>query len=356
MPNKNISAADTGGVAANLGLIFIITCLVVYLLHVGSAIMIPFFMAVFVWYLINAMARSFETKRVAGFGLNRFCSRLLAIMILLTGVWFVTHVISADAAEVFRSAGAYQKKLSALLPSLLEHLPPDYRPAPQDVASVFNLGPMLKALVQSFTGFAGKALVVLFYTGFFLYEQQFFGRKLKEMAKSRIAEGHVQEILKNIDTQMQHYISVKTFVSVMAGLFTWGLFYAYGLAFGGFWAVMVFFMTFIPYFGPMAAVVLPGVVGAVQLGAAAAFVPFVAGIALTQILWGGLVDRRLMGDTLNLSPIFVLLFLAAWLMIWGMPGMFLAVPIMSTLVIIFAQFSRTRGVAVLMSRTGEVAA
>ena len=75
--------------------------------------------------------------------------------------------------------------------------------------------------------------------------------------------------------------------------------------------------------------------------------------ALHGIIGHGL-DPFLMGRSLNLSPIFIISSLALWGMIWGIAGMFLAIPLLAMMVIILSQFPGTRPFAVLLSKTGAI--
>ncbi len=72
------------------------------------------------------------------------------------------------------------------------------------------------------------------------------------------------------------------------------------------------------------------------------------------MVFGKIIEPRLMGNTLNLSPLVILLSLALWGSIWGIPGAILCVPITVLLAIIFSNFEATRPVAVLLSRNGEI--
>lgn len=329
---------------------FIVVCLIVYLLHAAAAIMIPFVIAVFVWYLINAIARGLGRIK----SLPRFLCFLLAIFLLAGGLWFIYKLIIANAAEVVRAAPVYQKKFANFLPSLLEAIPQAYRPNPGDLAGYLNVGGFITMLVKTFTGVAGKTLVVLFYTGFLLYEQRFFGRKLQEMTQSAAAEARVHKTLRNIDVNIQRYIWVMTAVSAMTGISTWLLLSFFNVDFAAFWGAMAFVLNFIPYLGSMAAIVLPAIIALAQLNDPASIAAVVAGLGLIQIFWGSIVTPRAMGDTLNLSPIFIIFSLAGWGMIWGVPGMFLAVPILAMIAITLAQFPRTRPIAVLFSKSGVI--
>lgn len=342
------------GTAANFALGFIVISLIIYILNVAAAIMIPFVIAVFVWYLINAIARRLDRVTWRGWGPSRFLSFTLSILILIAGLWFVYELIRANAADVVRAAPVYQKKFTNFLPVLLESFPEGYRPNPKELAGYLDVGGLITALVRTFSGIAGKTLVVLFYTGFLLYEQRFFGRKLHELAKSEATESRVHNVIRNIDIKIQRYIGVRTFISVMTGIATWILMLFFKVDFAEFWGVMAFILNFIPYVGPLVAVALPSIVALVQMGDVSILLMVAVSLSAVHIVLGSILDPRLMGDSLNLSPIAIIFFLAGWGMIWGVPGMFLSVPILAMLVIILSQFASTRAFAVLLSKTGDL--
>ena len=61
-----------------------------------------------------------------------------------------------------------------------------------------------------------------------------------------------------------------------------------------------------------------------------------------------------MGNSLNLSPLVIILSLTVWGSIWGIAGMFLCVPLTVILVIILSHFEPTRGIAILLSSNGRI--
>jgi AI-2 transport protein TqsA len=71
-------------------------------------------------------------------------------------------------------------------------------------------------------------------------------------------------------------------------------------------------------------------------------------------LVGSFIEPRMMGRTLNLSPLVILLSLAMWWSIWGVIGMLISIPIMVIMVIIFSQFKPTRPIAILLSQRGHI--
>ena len=85
------------------------------------------------------------------------------------------------------------------------------------------------------------------------------------------------------------------------------------------------------------------------------FLPFLIvtpSLAVVQVFIGNFLEPMLMGSSLNISPFATLVSLAVWGSIWGIPGMFLCVPITVIAMIVFAYFPRTRPIAVMLSTDG----
>jgi predicted PurR-regulated permease PerM len=78
----------------------------------------------------------------------------------------------------------------------------------------------------------------------------------------------------------------------------------------------------------------------------------VVGLTLIQFTGGSIIEPRLMGTGLNVSPVCMLLSLALWGAMWGVVGMFLAVPIMVVIMIVCSHINATRPIAILMSADG----
>jgi len=73
-----------------------------------------------------------------------------------------------------------------------------------------------------------------------------------------------------------------------------------------------------------------------------------------QLIVGNFLDPKLTGNSLNVSPLVVLIGLAFWGAIWGIIGMILSVPITVMLIIIFSEFRQTRPIAILLTKDGSI--
>jgi predicted PurR-regulated permease PerM len=96
-------------------------------------------------------------------------------------------------------------------------------------------------------------------------------------------------------------------------------------------------------------VALPVVLSLAQFGSFGTTAALAALLMTAQAWVGNILEPRMIGRQLNLSPFVVLLALSVWSSLWGLPGAILAIPMTSMLVIICAAFGPTRFVAVLLA-------
>lgn len=330
-----------------------------YVCHIAAGIMIPLVVAVFVWYLINAIARFLlffgRRYRVKIPSVWRFA---LAIFMIWSVGFFIYELVHNNIDAVVREAPKFQESLNRIAQQLATILALDHAVTMQDVDAAIgkyiNIGDAIRAFAEMMTGIAGKTFMVFLFVGFLLYEQRFFKRKLRAMSDDRDTQNNVRHVLHTIDIKIQKYIGVKAFVSVLDSILTFGILTAFSVDFAGFWGVMAFFLHFIPYAGSFIALTLPTMVALVQFGDLPTALFVLSALSLSHAFLGHVLDPYLMGNNLNLSPIVIITNLAVWGMLWGVPGMFLAIPILAIVTITLSQFDRTRALAVLLSKTGVI--
>ena len=127
-----------------------------------------------------------------------------------------------------------------------------------------------------------------------------------------------------------------------------------GVDFPQLWAFLIFIFNFIPYVGSLLATIMPAIFSVFQFATIAPFFWVFAGVMTIQILVGNYIEPRIVGKTLNISPLIVILSLSFWGAIWGIIGMLLSVPITTVLVIVMAYFPGTRNIAILFSEKGTI--
>ncbi len=113
-------------------------------------------------------------------------------------------------------------------------------------------------------------------------------------------------------------------------------------------------LNYIPTIGSLLATSLPAIYSLFQFGDFNEFLFIMALVGSTQVLVGNIIEPKIMGNSLNISPLVSILALSFWGAIWGVTGMFLSVPVTVIMIILLAQIPSTRNFAVLLSERGRV--
>ena len=140
----------------------------------------------------------------------------------------------------------------------------------------------------------------------------------------------------------------------MTGLLSYFVLLIIGVDAPAFWAFLIFVLNFIPTIGSLIATIFPTIFALLQFGDFTQGILVLAIVGSIQMVIGNLVEPKLMGDSLNISPLVVLLTLAIWGVMWGITGMLLSVPITVIMIIIMSEFQTTRPLAILLSQTGKI--
>jgi AI-2 transport protein TqsA len=340
MPSRLAAFAMTFGIAA----------LMVYALVTGRDLLIPFAIAVMVWYLINALKRGFERwARAPG-----WLALTLAIFAILALIGLVVEIISGNIAAVGEAAPTYQANVEKLIGKAMEISGLKQMPTIGQIVEQFDLRALIKAVAGAAANVAGNAGLIVIYVMFLLVEQSTFDRKIDALFPEKGREEMVHEVLADIQQRIQTYVAVKTGLSLATGAISYFIMLSVGLDLAGFWAFLIFLLNYIPTIGSLLGVVFPSLLAIIQFGDVVPVLVVIAGLGICQIVIGNVIEPKLMGKSLNVSSLVVIVSLAVWGSIWGVTGMFLCVPITVILMIVLAEFKQTRPVAILLSADGKV--
>ncbi|MEO8399104.1 MAG: AI-2E family transporter, partial [Ignavibacteriaceae bacterium] len=210
---------------------------------------------------------------------------------------------------------------------------------------------VLKDVFTSFSEMMTNFFIVVIFWIFMLAGKSKFEDRLRvAFANSREM---VNENIKNIDTQLQSYIIIKTILSLAVGIITTVILLAYGIDFALLWGFLAFILNYIPNIGSTIAVICPFGFSLLQYGFG--FTTISLGVLLFVIhnVIGNVAEPHYLGRHLDLSPVFVLFSLIFWGWIWGIVGMFLAVPISAAIKILFSNIEPLKPIAILLGTKSE---
>jgi predicted PurR-regulated permease PerM len=332
----------------------IVLAATVYLLIVGRGLLLPFVLALVLWYMIDALAEAIQRPPKLKIAIPRLIALPAAILAMGGLLWVLGRTITANVTAVIAAAPNYQVRLQKLIGQLWSLATDEPAPTLAELFSRISLADMLGDVASAVAALVSVAGIVLVYTGFLFVEAGNFQRKLTLMFTDPAQEARMLSVLDRISRDIRIYIRIKTTLAALTSAVAYVLMVAVGVDFAGFWAVMMFFFYFIPTVGSILAIIAPTLLTLVQFDSLTPFLIVLFTVGPLQIVMANVVEPAMLGRSLNLSALVVIISLMVWGTIWGVVGMFLCVPIMVVLLIVLSNFESTRPVAVLLSADGRL--
>lgn len=311
---------------------------------IASSFLVPILLAVFIAALTTPLL----------FWLQRFkVPTWLALLILMAGLIVISTVGATALLKSINSLAdnlpTYQEKLSKQLEVPLQFVKDKGWGSFDEWVSRTLTGKNALAIASNTIGaisaILSKAFVVLLVVLFFLSEAAIFPSKIKAMP------GMTQESLNNLNeavSSVRRYMSLKALTSLITSICVFIMAKSFKLDAPIILAVLAFLFNFIPNVGSIMAAV-PGIIMALILYGGGSAIGIGIGYLVINMLIGNILEPRIMGDSLGLSPLVVVLSLLLWGWVLGPVGMLLSVPLTTTAKLFMESLEETRGIAILMS-------
>ena len=338
-------------------LLFRLAALVVIVagLRAAGPILIPMLLAVFLAVLSYPLLAALLRRGVRpGFAM---AATVVAAAAMLTVFGLI---INGAVSGFLTAAPAYQELLVIKAQDWFETarvrisvLPDWLSPETFDLSPLLDLaGGVVGGTVRGVASFISLMFLTLVAMIFMLAETLGLSGKLRE------AFGERADLLRHVEgiTQStQRYVAVKTFVSALVGLAVGILTAALGIEFPVIWAVIAFFLHYIPTFGAFVAAIPTVFVALAQYGWGRASLVTAGYLVIGSVL-GNIVEPALLGRRVGLSPLAVLLCIVFWGWVWGPIGMILSVPVTVILKITFEHSEQLKWLAILLGPRRKQAA
>lgn len=311
-------------------------------LKLSSQIVILLFLSIFLTSMLSPLLNYFSGK-----GLPRG----LTIAILIISIFLLIFIIFAgvaNSAEHFLSnLPIYQDKLDDLIKSKMTIFK-DFDIDPAIIKESLSIKTFVlfgSKAAGNIGSFLSKTIVVVVGVAFLLLEAPRFGSKL------RLIFPNNPNAIKSVELfskTIQKYFIIKTFTSFLTGLFVFIALLIFHIEYAILWGVLAFVLNFIPVVGSLIAAI-PALVMSLLYHDFSTFVWLsVIYFVINQVI-SNILEPKIMGDGLGLSPAAVFFSLLLWGWILGPVGMFLAIPLTMTLKIAFDTNPNTKWIGILLS-------
>jgi predicted PurR-regulated permease PerM len=320
-------------------------------LHYTASVVIPLVLGLMISYALDPIVTAITRA-----GIPRALSSALVLIVLVLGLAGLGYAVRGQVNAIIEdlpqaarrvrqsfergqpTAGtAIEKvqKAAAELEKAADAAAPKTEPAPAGVTRVqveekpVDIGSYVLSGSLNLVSALGQAILILFLSFFLLASGDLYRRKLVKIAGPSLEKKKITlQILNDIDRQIESFLLVEAFTSVVVGLATWLAFLWLGVNQAAVWGIAAGVLNTIPYLGPVvvsggAAVVAFLQFGTFQMAALVAFVAFVITSLEGMLLTPWLTSRA---ASMNAVAVFVGLLFWGW--IWNVWGMLLAVPML----------------------------
>ena len=317
---------------------------IVFGMQAAKVLLVPFLLAVFLALITVRPMLWLQQKKVPA-----IAAALLIVVTMMLILAVVGAIVGSSIGEFTAALPAYQDRLDTIVDGALQFL----ARITGNENSFSNLGELIDpgwamgmaaSILTSLQEVLTNAFLILFTMVFILLEVS--SAATKAQAAFGLAAGTLDRPRAFV-SNLGRYLGIKTVVSVAtgltAGLLTWWI----GLDFPLLWAMLAFLFNYVPTIGSIIAAVPAVLLAVVQLGLGDALTTALGFLAINMV-FGNMIEPRLMGRGVGISPLIIFTGLVLWGWIFGPVGMLLSVPLTMTVKMALESNDRTRWAAILI--------
>jgi predicted PurR-regulated permease PerM len=338
----------------SIGLSVIALGVVLTGLVLGSSLLIPLAIAILLWNLLEALIDGVGRIGQGRSRLPRWFAAILVLGVVSFVLYMIAVILLGQADAIAAAWPQYEERLKSIIDSWAKWLGPAQSAKVSGALAKIDVMSQVEGLFVSAQSFILSVALIILYVGFLFAESEYVGDKIAALFPAGEKARDLDRMLSAISGSIRRYIWIKSLVSALTGLLSYMVLHWIGVDFAETWALLIFFLNYIPNVGSVLGVAFPALLALVQFNTLEPFLGIALGLTTVHLIIGNVVEPMLMGHSLNMSSFAIILSLTFWGTIWGVIGMFLSVPIMVLIMIVCANVRSWRWVAILLSKDGRI--
>ncbi|MCR4941819.1 MAG: AI-2E family transporter [Campylobacter sp.] len=314
-------------------------------LKAASVVVLPFLLATFIAIVMSPAIKWLEGKKFP---------RIIAFLIVVGVVFFALGFIANTTIQTINGLlgympelqGKYQNFIDQILALLSEYGLADAQnftmPQEFDFSAIFST---LGSFVKSSGEILSKSFFVFLLVTFMLFETHIFSQKVEYFA---LKNPQAKTIVESFISNLKRYLAIKSLASLATGIIIFALLKLIAVPYAPLWGIVAFVLNFVPTIGSIIAAAPALLVAILMCDLSTAIYTFLIYLGV-NIAIGNFIEPKFLGKGLGISTLVVLLSLLFWGYLFGIGGMFLAVPLTMSLKIALDANPNTKFIAVLLS-------
>jgi predicted PurR-regulated permease PerM len=317
--------------------ILLLFVLVFGILYFASAVLVPLTFGAVLSMLLLPVCHWLQSKGMNN-GLASMLS-LLALLILVTGVITLLQYQLSDLAEDLSKIDERVTSMVAELKNYVKqhfgisHLEQQKMINEQKSGSMEKAAGMVTGLLGSLAGIMVDTILVLVYTFLFIYFRGHFKKFILRLFKPDNRE-ETAVVLDDASKVAQQYLGGLGLMIVMLWIM-----YGIGFSIAGvknavFFAILCGILELVPFAGNITGTTITVLMALAQSGDTKIVLGVLITYGLVQLIQTYILEPLVVGDRLNINPLFTILIIVIGEAVWGIPGMILAIPLLGIFKII----------------------
>lgn len=333
----------------------IIIVIIIATLVIGKGILIPFIFALIFWFLTREIRKNIYKIPFATKYIPIWLSNIFVFTFIIISFGFISEIIINSITNLSTSYSKYEPNIEATIKEIDSYFNINTIKLVKSFVGDFNYGSILGNIANGISVLLGDSFMIIIYALFIFLEESSFKKKLTKVFETKEDKfANIEPMITKIEFSISNYLRLKTYVCLLTGILSYFILLLVGVDSAPFWAFLIFLLNYIPTIGSLVATIFPAIFSLIQFGEFSPFLIVLLAVGFTQVIVGNIIEPKLFGKSLNLSPLITILSLAVWGKIWGVTGMILSVPITVIMIIICSQFERTKALAIFLSEDGEI--
>lgn len=325
---------------------------VLFLLVQAQFILISLAIAIILFSLTSDAINSIQSMKIGNLRVTNWVASVLAVVLIASGLLTLVGLVISQINTVLTTTLAYTEDAQRAIARMFAWMGEDVEASVLTTVRSIEISGYLRSAAGQAGSLLSQVVLIILFVGFLFAERVWFGTKLENLMGDRTQATRVSAIIGSIIRRVNRYLLVKTLISAVTGALIFVLLSVFNLQFALAMALLTFVLNFIPSVGSIIATLIVTLVAYIQVADPSTAILIFVIAGMIQFLLGNVIDPMLMGKTLRLSSFGIIISLAFWGAVWGVPGMFLAVPFMVAVMIVCSHIPAARPVAVLLSREG----
>lgn len=330
--------------------LFLAVVLAGFLCKTMSTVLIPVILSFMLSFVFLPIIKKLNVKT----GIPWVISSLIIVILFFIAILGLTSILVSSLTGILSEYPKYESRFMSIYQVIANNFDIEI----DNTKSLFqNLWGSLKIreyiqklavmLSSGVISFSKTIFLISIMTAFILIEMRLTKRKMHYAFKDNRAK--ITRISNQIINQTVRYISIKFFISLATGIVCGIVSLIIGLDFPIVWGFLAFIMNFIPIFGSVISVGLTTIFSLIQFYPSWGKTLFIL-IFMTSVnmVLGNILEPRIEGKNLGISPVIILISLSVWGYIWGFTGMLIAVPLMVIIKIVCENIEYLKGLAIII--------